>query len=534
MSSRAPSSPPLIDGYTYVQLLGSGGFADVFKYQQLRPRREVALKVLLRGLGADAQRQFEHEANLMALLSNHPSIVSIHASGVAPDGRPYLVMESCQPRHLGARIRSRPLSVGRALQIGIQVAGAVETAHRLGILHRDIKPANILFTEFGRPALTDFGISVVDGGQTALAFSAAWAPPEQIENRPMGPSGDVYALAGTVWAMLVGHSPFDAPGDNSSLAVASRVRTVPLAPTGRADVPESLERVLRTAMAKQPEQRYASALEFARALQGVQAELHESVTTIEVRDERLDEDDHDLTESGTRVTGFALVDPDVTPDTASGWFDVSDARGTRQTAFTADTGATDPTGTGEPAPVLLHGRGSRPATDPLEFTGPAVPRVPEDDTFVAGAGVTPGDVPDGSPRAPASRLPLALLASAVVVVGGLTALWVGGGLGGATVSTATPTPTTKALDPLGEQVAPPADLKGRVSGKTVVFTWTNPDPRPGDRFSYRPVLVDREVALVDTTTPKATIAKQVGPTCLEVEVTRANGQFSSFTKGCVP
>ena len=171
--SRAPSTPPLLDGYEYQGVLGTGGFADVFSYRQLRPRREVAVKVMLRGLGEHAQRQFEDEANMMAMLSSHPSIVSIHASGVAPDGRPYLVMESCQPRHLGTRLRSHALPVGRALEIAVQIAGAVESAHRLGVLHRDIKPANILFTDFGRPALTDFGISAAEGGQGAAAFSVA-------------------------------------------------------------------------------------------------------------------------------------------------------------------------------------------------------------------------------------------------------------------------------------------------------------------------------------------------------------------------
>ena len=178
MSSLAPSSPPLIDGYTYVQLLGSGGFADVFKYRQLRPRREVALKVLLRGLGADAQRQFEHEANLMALLSNHPSIVSIHASGVAPDGRPYLVMESCQPRHLGARIRSRPLSVGRALQIGIQVAGAVETAVRnakAGQVQYRTDKGGIVHATVGRAS---FGVEQLETNIKALVGALNRAKPQ--------------------------------------------------------------------------------------------------------------------------------------------------------------------------------------------------------------------------------------------------------------------------------------------------------------------------------------------------------------------
>ncbi|WP_374945780.1 serine/threonine-protein kinase, partial [Agreia sp.] len=158
---RPPSAPPEIAGFTHEQLLGSGGFADVFLYEQRMPRRRVAIKVLLsEALTEGARENFDAEANLMAQLSTHPSIVTIYQADIAPDGRPYLVMEYCSRPNLAARYRREKISVAEALRIGIQVAGAVETAHRAGILHRDIKPANILTTEYNRPALTDFGISV--------------------------------------------------------------------------------------------------------------------------------------------------------------------------------------------------------------------------------------------------------------------------------------------------------------------------------------------------------------------------------------
>lgn len=527
--SRAPSAPPLLDGYEYLGLLGSGGFADVFQYLQMRPRREVAVKVLLRGLGPHAQQQFEDEANVMALLSNHPSIVSIFASGVAPDGRPFLVMENCQPRSLGARIRQRPLSVGRALEVGIQVAGAVETAHRLGILHRDIKPANILFTDFGRPALTDFGISAATGGQVAAAFSVAWAPPEQIDNQAMGPTGDVYSLAATVWATIVGRSPFDVPGDNNSFAITSRAKTLPVPPTGRAGVPDSLERILRTAMAKRPEQRYGSALEFARALQGVQAELHESVTTIDVREERGDEEFIDQTETGTRVTGFAMIDPDLPAEkTSSGWFDLSDTAGTRPTDGT-DTGSTAPTIQVTPA-LIQHGQGSKPAHEPLEFTGPAVPQVPFDDTYVVGSPQAQALVqPEQRKR---SRLPMALALATLLVVAGLIGAWVVSGIGRGTVVPTT-SQSAQPKSPLGA-VPQPTGLAGVVSGKTVVFTWTNPSPQPGDRYLYELEKVGAEPTQEYTTEAGVTVPVQPDRTCLKVALVRADGRFSDMTKGCTP
>ena len=131
---RAPAPPPLIDGYEHVEHLGSGGFSDVYLYEQQRPRRRVAVKVLLHDLaGPDARERFDHEANLMAQLSTHPSIVTIYEADVARDGRAFLAMEYCSRPHLGATYRRDPLSVAEALRIGIQVAGAVETAHRAEI-----------------------------------------------------------------------------------------------------------------------------------------------------------------------------------------------------------------------------------------------------------------------------------------------------------------------------------------------------------------------------------------------------------------
>ena len=185
---RAPTAPPELAGFRYLRHLGGGGFADVFEYVDTLGRH-VAVKVLLSGLGRDRQRAFEDEARRMAQLSNHPSIVSIYQAGAAPDGRPFLVMEYCPPPELWQRVRERPVSLAKTLEIGVQVAGAVESAHRLDILHRDIKPANILFTEFGHPALTDFGIAASTlAGQSGEAegLSVPWAPPEQLtaELRP--------------------------------------------------------------------------------------------------------------------------------------------------------------------------------------------------------------------------------------------------------------------------------------------------------------------------------------------------------------
>ena len=157
---RPPAPPPDIPGYNYLALLGSGGFSDVFLYEQDRPRRKVAVKVLISDLKTEsARRRFESEANLMAQLSSHPYIVTIYEAEVTAGGHSYLAMEYCSRPSLDVRYRRARFSVDEVLAVGVQVASAVETAHRAGIAHRDIKPANILVTDYNRPALTDFGIS---------------------------------------------------------------------------------------------------------------------------------------------------------------------------------------------------------------------------------------------------------------------------------------------------------------------------------------------------------------------------------------
>ncbi|HMO10097.1 MAG TPA: protein kinase, partial [Actinotalea sp.] len=119
-----------------------GGVAHVFLYRQLMPRRPVAVKVLLAASLDDAARtRFRTEADIMASLSHHPSIVTVYQADVATDGRPYLIMEYCSRPGLAQRYRAERMSVAEVLRIGIRLASAVETGHPAGILHRDIKPA---------------------------------------------------------------------------------------------------------------------------------------------------------------------------------------------------------------------------------------------------------------------------------------------------------------------------------------------------------------------------------------------------------
>jgi serine/threonine protein kinase len=220
---REASSPPDLPGFDYLRVLGIGGFADVFLYRQHLPRRLVAVKVLLAaGLDDAARARFTDEANLMARLSHHPSIVTVHHAAVARDGRPYLVMEHCSQPGLAQRYRTRRMGVAEVLRIGVRLASAVETAHRAGVLHLDIKPANVLTTDFGWPALADFGIAATIGQRSARAavgLSVPWAAPEMLDDPPIADErSDVYCLAATLYSLLAGRSPFEVLGGANGAA----------------------------------------------------------------------------------------------------------------------------------------------------------------------------------------------------------------------------------------------------------------------------------------------------------------------------
>ncbi|KQO64695.1 serine/threonine-protein kinase [Curtobacterium sp. Leaf261] len=278
MVRRLPSTPPVIPGFSYVHVLGSGGFADVFLYEQNMPRRRVAVKVLLDEVVDDHVRQsFQSEANLMARLSTHPSILTVFQASVSADGRPYLVMELCSSS-LSDRYRRDPIPVSDALSIGVRIGSALETAHREGVLHRDLKPSNILQTAYGNPVLSDFGIAASLGEadpDEPIGMSIPWSAPEVLMDDSRGSiQSEVYSLAATVYSLLAGRSPFEVPGGkNGASDLMTRIDKGSAKPTGRADVPASLERLLASSMARRTENRPTTVMEFVRGLQQVEAEL---------------------------------------------------------------------------------------------------------------------------------------------------------------------------------------------------------------------------------------------------------------------
>jgi serine/threonine protein kinase len=287
VARRLPSQPPVLPGFSHVHVLGSGGFADVFLYEQNMPRRQVAVKVMLSEVVNDQVRQmFQAEANLMAQLSAHPSILTVYQASVSADGRPYLVMELCSSS-LSARYRSERLPVAEVLRIAVKIGSAIETAHRAGVLHRDIKPSNILMTAYGHPVLSDFGIAatVTDTkDQEMVGMSIPWSAPEVLmDETPGSIQSEVWSLAATVYSLLAGRSPFEIPGDsNKSTDLISRINRAKPQPIGRADVPSSLEKLLDTAMSRKAEARPESVLELVRSFQAIETELGVPQTAIEV------------------------------------------------------------------------------------------------------------------------------------------------------------------------------------------------------------------------------------------------------------
>lgn len=265
----ATSPAPALEGFEYVRPLGSGGQADVHLYCQRLPHRLVAVKVL-RERDPAAAASLVAEANALAAVE-HPHIAEVYAVGVAPDGRPYLVM-----RHdPGATLADRAGAVGveEALRLGVQLSGAVATLHAAGLLHRDIKPANVLVSAYGTPILADFALAAGPDADEAGA-SLPWTAPELLlGGEPATEASEVYALAATLWTLLAGRAPYaDPSGDDTPAALLRRVRAGRLGALP-GDVPDGLARLLRRALDADPSRRPASARAFGAELRALQSDL---------------------------------------------------------------------------------------------------------------------------------------------------------------------------------------------------------------------------------------------------------------------
>ncbi|MFD8098543.1 serine/threonine-protein kinase [Nocardia fluminea] len=259
-------------GYRIDRLLGRGGMGTVYLAAHPRLPRRVALKLLDRELYSDdeVRGRFEREADVSAHL-DHPGIVSVLDRGVE-DGLMWISMQYVDGRDASA-FRGEPLAPARAVGIIAQTAEALDYAHDRGVLHRDVKPANILLgpsRSGDRVLLTDFGIARLRGDARQLtrtgAFLAtlAYASPEQLSGAPVDHRSDQYSLGCTLFTLLTGESPF--PADNPGAVVAAHLtKPVPRASAVVGAVPSGIDAVIARAMAKEPDERFDSCEEFARA-----------------------------------------------------------------------------------------------------------------------------------------------------------------------------------------------------------------------------------------------------------------------------
>jgi serine/threonine protein kinase len=478
MARRLPSPPPVLPGFSTIHVLGSGGFADVFLYEQNMPRRQVAVKVMLSEVVNDQVRQmFQAEANLMAQLSSHPSILTVYQASVSSDGRPYIVMELCSSS-LSERYRRERIPVPEVLRIAVKIGSAIETAHRAGVLHRDIKPSNILLTAYGHPVLSDFGIaSTLSEADTheSVGLSIPWSAPEVLmDETPGSIASEVWSFAATVYSLLAGRSPFEIPGEsNKSADLISRINRARPQPIGRSDVPPSLERVLAQAMSRKPENRAASVLELVRELQSVETELGVPQTPIEVAmDDWALATVSDL-EDRTRIRGVGGVVPS--------------ARGRRRrrsaSAIYAPVGTVMRDTAGGQSSRQRGQRGQSSGTRPVE----------------RGRGMR--------------ALAWGLIVSAVLVIAlGATA-------------------TLVLIRANSDSIPQVTDIVARSGTNSIKFSWADPGLKPED--SYQVTTGDGRSALQTSSDYSAQNAKAGDRVCITVAVNRQGKTGPSSAEKCV-
>ncbi|HET9172788.1 MAG TPA: protein kinase [Actinospica sp.] len=268
-SAEAAESVP---GYRDLSRIGHGGFSVVYRAVQESFERDVALKVLTVGGDEDSQRRFLREVRLASKLSGHPHVVTVLDTGTTDSGRPYLAMDLYDGGSMKERLRrSGPLEPAEVALVGAKIAEALAAAHKLGVLHRDVKPNNILVSRFGEPALADFGVSCLLDSNTSASvldvFSPQHAAPELMTRGVPSVSSDIYALGSTLYELLTGKPPFGADSRDVR-AIMWRVMSEPAPHPDCPELPGLSDAVVR-AMAKDPEDRFPDAGDFAKTLRAL-------------------------------------------------------------------------------------------------------------------------------------------------------------------------------------------------------------------------------------------------------------------------
>ncbi|RZI53510.1 MAG: serine/threonine protein kinase, partial [Pseudonocardia sp.] len=292
LNTEAYPTPPVAElratGFDDAREIGRGGFGVVYRCIQTPLDRTVAVKVLTVELDEETRARFFREQRAMGRLTGHPNIVTVLQVGATDSGLPYIVMPYHQQDSLDVRIRDHgPLPLHEALRLGVKMAGAAETAHQLGILHRDIKPANILLTDYGEPALTDFGIAHIAGGfettTGTVTGSPAYTAPEVLAGDPPSAAADVYGLGATLFSALTGHAAFERRTGEQVVAQFLRITTQPVPDLREHGIPDDVAAAISHAMSRSPNQRPATAADFGEELRRIQLDHGYPVDEIALR-----------------------------------------------------------------------------------------------------------------------------------------------------------------------------------------------------------------------------------------------------------
>jgi ATP/maltotriose-dependent transcriptional regulator MalT len=273
------------EGYLDAEPVGRGGFGVVYRCRQPSLDRVVAIKVLSSDQDDLDLGHFDREQRAMGRVSGHPNIVPVLHSGLTFTGRPYIVMPYHGRDTVDSWIKGHgPLPVNEALTIAVRLAGALETAHRAGVLHRDVKPPNVLLTNYGEPQLSDFGIARIAGSrETAaniLVGSPSYTAPELFEGRAASVSADVYGLAATTFTLLNGEPPFVFRSGENPIGFVRRVIAGPIPDLRTTGVPDAVASALEAGLDTDPACRPRSAAAFGQILRAAGAEIGLSIADV--------------------------------------------------------------------------------------------------------------------------------------------------------------------------------------------------------------------------------------------------------------
>ena len=273
--------------YEITARLGAGGMGEVYRARDTRLDRTVAIKILPEHLSSNPQlrERFDREAKAVSSLS-HPHICPLYDVG-HQDGIYYLVMEHLEGETLASRLKKGPLPPERAVEYAIQIADALDTAHRHGVIHRDLKPGNIMLTKTGAKVL-DFGLAKVRGaepvaGMTALPTQTTpltvegtilgtlqYMAPEQLEGKEADARTDIFALGAVIYEMATGRKAFEGKSQASLISAIMSTEPPPIS-TPQTMTPPALDHVVRSCLAKDREARWQSARDLETELKWIAA-----------------------------------------------------------------------------------------------------------------------------------------------------------------------------------------------------------------------------------------------------------------------